>query len=49
MKTITATFTTPLDANTEYGVSLNSAQNSNFKDVAGNSLVPVEWRFTTGD
>ncbi len=48
-KTITATFMVPLDPNTEYGVSINSAQFSNFRDLAGNTLVPVEWRFTTGN
>lgn len=48
-KTITATFTVPLDPNTEYGISLNTSINQNFRDLAGNILEPVEWRFTTGN
>jgi hypothetical protein len=48
-KTITFVFAgAPLDANTEYRISLNSAQYNNFRDNAGNRLVPVEWIFTTG-
>lgn len=43
-------FNVNLSPNTTYTLGLNSATNTaydNFKDTAGNALVPVVWKFTT--